>query len=57
MVAQQNLKPNLILVDDHLIFRQGLKDMITIENIAAVIGEASEMVLNFSNYSQPKNLI
>lgn len=44
MVAQQNLKPNLILVDDHLIFRQGLKDMITIENIAAVIGEASNGV-------------
>ena len=41
MIAQQNFKPNLILVDDHLIFRQGLKDMITIENIASVIGEAS----------------
>ena len=41
MLAQQNLKPNLILVDDNLIFRQGLKDMITIENIASVIGEAS----------------
>ena len=41
MLAQQNSKPNLILVDDHLIFRQGLKDMITIENIASVIGEAS----------------
>ena len=41
MLAQQNSKPNLILVDDHLIFRQGLKDMITIENIASVNGEAS----------------
>lgn len=44
MVAQQNFKPNLILVDDHLIFRQGLKDMITTENIASVIGEASNGV-------------
>ena len=44
MLAQQNFKPNLILVDDHLIFRQGLKDMITTENIAAVIGEASNGV-------------
>jgi DNA-binding NarL/FixJ family response regulator len=41
MLAQQNSKPNMILVDDHLIFRQGLKDLITIENIASVIGEAS----------------
>ncbi len=44
MLAQQNLKPNLILVDDHLIFRQGLKDMITIENIASVTSEASNGV-------------
>ncbi len=41
MLIQQNFKPNMILVDDHLIFRQGLKDLITIENIASVIGEAS----------------
>lgn len=34
-------KPDLIIVDDHLIFRQGLKSLITIENIATVIGEAS----------------
>ena len=34
-------KPDLIIVDDHLIFRQGLKSLITIENIASVIGEAS----------------
>jgi NarL family two-component system response regulator LiaR len=44
MLAQQNSKPNMILVDDHLIFRQGLKDLITIENIASVIGEASNGV-------------
>jgi len=34
-------KPTLIIVDDHLIFQQGLKAMITAENIATVIGEAS----------------
>ncbi len=34
-------KPDLIIVDDHLIFRQGLKSLITLENIANVIGEAS----------------
>jgi len=33
--------PNIIIVDDHLIFRQGLKSIITIENIANVVGEAS----------------
>jgi DNA-binding NarL/FixJ family response regulator len=34
-------KPDIIIVDDHLIFRQGLKSLITIENIANVIAEAS----------------
>ena len=34
-------KPAIIIVDDHLIFRQGLKTLFTIENIATVIGEAS----------------
>ena len=34
-------KPTIIIVDDHLIFRQGLKSIITMENIANVIGEAS----------------
>jgi len=34
-------KPDIIIVDDHLIFRQGLKSIITIENIATVIAEAS----------------
>lgn len=34
-------KPTLIIVDDHLIFQQGLKAMITSENIATVIGEAA----------------
>jgi len=34
-------KPDIIIVDDHLIFRRGLKSIITVENIATVIGEAS----------------
>ena len=34
-------KPTLIIVDDHLIFQQGLKVMIEAEGIATVIGEAS----------------
>lgn len=33
--------PNIIIVDDHLIFREGLIAIITVENIANVIGEAS----------------
>jgi len=35
-------KPTIILVDDHLIFRQGLKSLITIEKLGDVIGEASD---------------
>jgi DNA-binding NarL/FixJ family response regulator len=34
-------KPEIIIVDDHQIFRQGIKSIITLENIANVIGEAS----------------
>ena len=37
-------KPNIILVDDHDVFRQSLKSIITFENIATVIGEASNGV-------------
>ena len=37
-------KPKIILVDDHLPFRNGLKSILTIENIADVIGEASNGV-------------
>lgn len=36
------VKPNMIIVDDHLIFRQGLVSLITAENIGTVIGEASD---------------
>ena len=41
MNASQPKKPDLIIVDDHLIFRQGLRSLITLENFATVIGEAS----------------
>lgn len=34
-------KPSIILVDDHLIFREGLRTIITDERIATIIGEAS----------------
>ena len=34
-------KPSIIIVDDHLIFRQGLKSIISQENFATIIGEAS----------------
>ncbi len=34
--------PDIIVVDDHLIFRQGLISVITVENIANVIGTASD---------------
>ena len=36
------MKPKIIIVDDHHTFRQGLKDLINIENIGEVIGEASD---------------
>lgn len=35
-------KPSIIIVDDHQIFRQSLKSLITAENIGNVIGEASD---------------
>ncbi len=35
-------KPNIILVDDHKIFRQGLKSLITNEDLGKVVGEASD---------------
>lgn len=34
-------KPNIIIVDDHLIFRQGLINIMYTEDIATVIGDAS----------------
>jgi DNA-binding NarL/FixJ family response regulator len=35
-------KPEIIIVDDHLTFRRGLISILTIEDIATVIGEASD---------------
>jgi DNA-binding NarL/FixJ family response regulator len=48
-------KPKIILVDDHDIFRQSLKSLITIENIATVIGEASngQEFLELLSHLQP----
>ena len=34
-------RPEIIIVDDHEIFRHGVKSIITFENIANVIGEAT----------------
>ena len=42
MINNQLVKPNIILVDDYLIFRQGLSSIISSENIATVIAEASD---------------
>ncbi|MEI6124040.1 MAG: response regulator transcription factor [Bacteroidota bacterium] len=41
MISSLQEKPKIIIVDDHLIFRQGLKSLLTSENFATVIGEAS----------------
>jgi DNA-binding NarL/FixJ family response regulator len=41
MRKKQVLLPTIILVDDHLIFREGLKTILTLGGIAKVIGEAS----------------
>ena len=48
-------KPSIIIVDDHLIFRQSLASLISIENIGKVIGEASdgEEFLNLIKFSVP----
>lgn len=41
MKPNLNKKPDIIIVDDHLIFRQGLKAIINFENVGSVIGEVS----------------
>ena len=43
--------PKIILVDDHLIFRQGVKSLISLENLGEVVGEASNGV-DFLNLLQ-----
>ena len=52
-------KPTIVLVDDHLIFRQGLKSLITFENIGTVISEASDGIefLNLLTISPPDLVI
>lgn len=49
------IKPTIIIVDDHLIFQQGLKAMINAENIATVIGEAAngKEFLELLSFQQP----
>lgn len=42
MTSIQSPKPNIIIVDDNLNFRQGLIFLITVDNIANVIGKASD---------------
>jgi len=37
----QSKKPTILLVDDHIGFRNGLKLILKLENIAIIIGEAS----------------
>ncbi len=41
MLTKSNHIPTIILVDDHLIFREGLKTILTLGGIANVIAEAS----------------
>jgi len=40
MKLNLKIKPDIILVDDQMVFRQGLKAIINYENIGSVIGEA-----------------
>ena len=48
-------KPDIIIVDDHLIFRQGLKAIINFEDVGNVIAEASngEEFLEILNSLKP----
>lgn len=41
MTQNENIIPTVVIVDDHQIFRQGLKSLLVTENIANVIGEAA----------------
>jgi DNA-binding NarL/FixJ family response regulator len=45
-------KAKLYLVDDHLIFREGLRNLIEIEGIGEVVGEASNGKEFLDNYKQ-----
>lgn len=52
-------KPKVILVDDHQLFRQGLKSILTVENIADIIGEASNGIefINLLSQLEPDLVI
>ena len=41
MFTNTKIKPDIIIVDDHQIFRQGLKAIINFEGVGTIIGEAS----------------
>jgi len=41
MFTNIKIKPDIIIVDDHQIFRQGLKAIINFEGVGTIIGEAS----------------
>ncbi|HET6558137.1 MAG TPA: response regulator transcription factor [Prolixibacteraceae bacterium] len=41
MISNLTKKPDIIIVDDNLNFRQGLIFLITVDNVASVIGKAS----------------
>lgn len=41
MISNLSKKPDIIIVDDNLNFRQGLIFLITVDNVATVIGKAS----------------
>jgi DNA-binding NarL/FixJ family response regulator len=41
MKPTNNEIPTIVLVDDHLIFRQGIKSLISYEKLGIVVGEAS----------------
>jgi len=50
-----NKKTDIIIVDDHLIFRQGLKAIINYEDVGSIIGESSngEEFLNLLENLKP----
>ncbi|HEY3370759.1 MAG TPA: response regulator transcription factor [Prolixibacteraceae bacterium] len=52
-------RPSIILVDDHLLFREGIKLIIKEENIAHVIGEASNGIelLELLSHDKPDLVI
>jgi DNA-binding NarL/FixJ family response regulator len=51
--------PTIILVDDHLLFRQGIRSIIKARNMADVIGEASNGIefIELLSHSKPDLVI